>query len=80
LAILRRHCDALGRDYASIEKTTLGTADLQPGKMGAAAVVEQCKQLAGIGVQHAIFNIPTVHEILPLEIFAREIIPAVAEL
>jgi F420-dependent oxidoreductase-like protein len=79
LAILRRHCDALGRDYASIEKTSLGTVDLQPGKMGAAAVVEQCKQLAGVGVQHAIFNIPTVHEILPLEIFAREIIPAVAE-
>jgi F420-dependent oxidoreductase-like protein len=79
LAILRRHCDALGRDYASIEKTSLGTVDLQPGKMSAAAVVEQCKQLAGVGVQHAIFNIPTVHEIQPLEIFAREIIPAVAE-
>jgi F420-dependent oxidoreductase-like protein len=80
LAILRRHCDALRRDYASIEKTTLGTVDLRPGKMGAPAVVEQCKQLASIGVQHAIFNIPTVHEILPLEIFAREIIPAVAGL
>jgi F420-dependent oxidoreductase-like protein len=79
LAILKRHCDALGRDYASIEKTTLGTADLRPGKMEAAAVVAQCKELAGIGVQHAIFNIPTVHEIQPLEIFAREIIPAVAE-
>jgi F420-dependent oxidoreductase-like protein len=80
LAILRRHCDALGRDYASIEKTTLGTADLRPGKMSAAAAVELCKQLANIGVQHAIFNIPTVHELLPLEVFARDIIPAVAEL
>jgi F420-dependent oxidoreductase-like protein len=80
LAILRGHCDALGRDYASIEKTSLGTAELQPEKMGAAAVVEQCRQLALIGVQHAIFNIPTVHEMLPLEIFARDIIPAVADL
>jgi F420-dependent oxidoreductase-like protein len=80
LAVLRRHCDALGRDYAAIEKTTLGTADLQPGKMDAAAVVEQCKQLANIGVDQAIFNIPTVHEIKPLEVFARDIIPAVAEL
>jgi len=35
LAILRQHCDALGRDYDSIEKTTLGTVDLRPGKMGA---------------------------------------------
>jgi F420-dependent oxidoreductase-like protein len=80
LAILRRHCDALGRDYDSIEKTSLGTVELQPGKMDAAAVVEQCRQLAIVGVQHAIFNIPTVHEIQPLEIFARGIIPAVADL
>ena len=60
--------------------STLGTVDLQPGKMDAAAVVEQCKQLANIGVDQAIFNIPTVHEIKPLEVFARDIIPAVAEL
>jgi F420-dependent oxidoreductase-like protein len=80
LAILRQHCDALGRDYASIEKTSLGTVDLQPGKMTTQDVVEQCRQLASIGVQHAIFNIPTVHEIRPLEVFARDIIPAVAGL
>jgi F420-dependent oxidoreductase-like protein len=80
LAILRQHCDALGRDYASIEKTSLGSLDLQPGKAGAAAVIEQCRQLALVGVQHAIFNIAAVHEILPLEIFARDIIPAVADL
>ncbi len=80
LAILRQHCDALGRDYASIEKTSLGTVDLQPGKLNAQDVVEQCRQLAGIGVQHAIFNIPTAHEIRPLEIFARDIIPLVAGL
>ena len=80
LAILRQHCDALGRDYASIERTTLGSVDLQPGKMSARDVVEQCRQLASIGVQHAIFNVPTVHEIRPLEIFARDIIPSVAGL
>jgi F420-dependent oxidoreductase-like protein len=80
LAILKQHCAALGRDYASIEKTTLGTVDLQPGKMSARDVIEQCRRLAAIGVQHAIFNIPTVHEIRPLEVFAREIIPAVAGL
>ena len=36
--------------------------------------------LATIGVQHAIFNMPNVHDIRPLEIFGREIIPAVAGL
>jgi F420-dependent oxidoreductase-like protein len=80
LAILRGHCDALGRDYGSIEKTTLGTVDLQPGKSTASAVIAQCKALADVGVQHAIFNIPNVHEIRPLEVFGRDIIPAVAAL
>jgi F420-dependent oxidoreductase-like protein len=80
LAILKQHCGALGRDYGSIEKTTLGTVDVQPGKMTANDVIAQCKVLAAMGVQHAIFNIPNVHEIRPLEVFGREIIPAVAGL
>jgi hypothetical protein len=78
LAILKEHCSALGRDFKSIEKTTLGTVDLAPGKMTAQQVVGHCRALADIGVQHAIFNLPNVHEIRPLEVFAREIIPAVA--
>ena len=31
LDVLQRHCDAVGRDYAAIEKTTLDTAYLAPG-------------------------------------------------
>lgn len=77
LSILRQHCDALGRDYRSIEKTTLGTADLQPGKMTAKQVIELCKALSAVGVQHAIFNLPDVHTLRSLEVFGREIIPAV---
>jgi alkanesulfonate monooxygenase len=78
LAVLKTHCSALGRDYASIEKTTLGTVDVQPGKMGASEVIAQCKALADEGVNQAIFNMPNVHEMKPLEIFGKEIIPAVA--
>lgn len=78
LAILKAHCDAVGRDYAAVEKTTLGTVDLRPGKMTPGGVIALCKALAAIGVQHAIFNIPDVHDITPLEVFGREIIPAVA--
>ena len=78
LDILKQHCDRLGRDYGSIEKTTLGTIDLRPDKMSSSDVIAECRRLAGIGVQHAIFNIPNVHEITPLEVFGREIIPAVA--
>lgn len=80
LAVLKAHCETLGRDYQSIEKTTIGAVDLSPGRMNAADVIAQCRALAGIGVQHAIFSLPNVHEIRPLELFGREIIPAVAGL
>ena len=80
LDILKQHCDAVGRDYAEIEKTILGGAYLAEGQMSVSDVIQQCRSLADLGVQHAIFNMPNVHEIKPLEIFGREVIPAVAEL
>ena len=78
LEVLKQHCRALGRDYATIEVTSLGTVDLRPGKMNAKDVIEHCRSLASAGVQHAVFNLPNVHELAPLETFGREIIPAVA--
>ena len=78
LDILKRHCETLGRDYATIEKTTLGTVHLAPGQMTPKDIIAECRQLAGIGIDHAIFNMPNVHEIAPLEVFGKEIIPAVA--
>jgi F420-dependent oxidoreductase-like protein len=78
LAILRGHCDALGRDYDTIDRTTLGTVDLGPGKMTPSDVIALCKGLAEVGVTQALFNLPNVHEITPLEVFGREIIPEVA--
>ena len=79
LDILKRHCDIEGRDYATIEKTCLGTAHLAPGKSRPADIVAQCRALAEAGIQQALFNMPNVHDIQPLEIFGRDIIPAVAE-
>jgi F420-dependent oxidoreductase-like protein len=80
LEVLRRHCDAAGRPYEAIEKTALGTVQLAPGRSSAADVIRSCRELAGIGIQHAIFNMPNVHELAPLETFGKEIIPALAEL
>ncbi len=80
LDVLKQHCDKVGRDYAAIEKTTLDTVHLAPGQASAADVIAQCRTLAGMGIQHAIFNMPNVQDITPLEIFGREIIPAVAGL
>ena len=78
LDVLRRHCDDVGRSYDDIQRTTLSTVNLRPGGQTADEVVRFCRDLAGIGVQHAIFNMPNVAEITPLEVFAKEIIPQVA--
>ena len=49
-------------------------------KQSPADVVAQCHDLAALGVEHAIFNFPDVHEITPLRVFGKEVIPAVADI
>jgi F420-dependent oxidoreductase-like protein len=78
LDILKGHCDKLGRDYSNIEKTALNTAYLAPGHSTPAELIRECQRMAALGFQQVIFNMPNVQEITPLEIFGREIIPAVA--
>lgn len=79
LTVLKQHCQDVGRDYDEIEKTTLGTVHLADGEMTPDDVVSTCRQLADIGVKHAIFNMPNVHEISPLQTFGEVIIPAVSD-
>jgi hypothetical protein len=78
LDVLKAHCDAIGRPYEEIERTALGTIHLAPGAMTPTQVIQTCREMASIGIQHMIFNMPNVHEITPLEILGREIIPEVA--
>jgi F420-dependent oxidoreductase-like protein len=78
LDVLKRHCDDVGRPYGEIEKSVLGTVRLD--KQSAGDVVEKCRELAALGIQHVIYSFPDVHEITPLRTFAKEVIPAVAEL
>ena len=80
LDVLRGHCEDVGCTYEEIEKTALGTVNLVPEGMTAEGVIELCRELGEAGIEYPIFNIPTVHEVEPLETFAEEIIPAVAEL
>ena len=80
LDVLKGHCDSVGRDFEQIERTALGTVNLAPDGMNADGVIGLCRELNDAGIQHAIFNMPNVHEIGPLETFGEKIIPAVAEL
>ena len=79
LDTLKAHCDNLGRDYNTIERTSLGTAHLS-GDDTVENIIKRIKNLSEMGFTHAIFNMPDVYKITPLETFAKEIIPAVTEL
>jgi F420-dependent oxidoreductase-like protein len=79
LDALRRHCDDLDRDFDTIERTSLSTVHLAPDKMSAADVIAHCRELARAGIQHAIFNMPNVHELTPITRIAREVIPEVRD-
>jgi F420-dependent oxidoreductase-like protein len=64
LDVLRAHCEAEGRPYDEIERTTLGQLALsRDGRDGTVTVdqaVEHFAALAAIGVQHAIVGMPNV--------------------
>ncbi|MEI7646116.1 MAG: LLM class F420-dependent oxidoreductase [Chloroflexales bacterium] len=77
--VLKGHCERLGRPFEEIEVTTLSTAFV-PGTQTAAEIIAHCRNLASLGVQHAIFNMPNVTDLDVLKTFGREIIPAVAAL
>jgi F420-dependent oxidoreductase-like protein len=79
LDVLKRHCEEVGRPYTEIERTALGQIYLGPGGMSAADVIGMCRGLADVGIQYFIFSLANVHDITPLEVIGREVIPAVAD-
>ena len=66
LAVLREHCDRLARDYAEIEKTTLGRLTLsRNGGEGTETVdqaVQRFAEYAAIGIDQALFSLPNVSD------------------
>ena len=54
LAVLREHCERLGRPYDEIERTVLTSVDLDADSTD--AIVERFGGLAEAGAQHIIFS------------------------
>jgi alkanesulfonate monooxygenase SsuD/methylene tetrahydromethanopterin reductase-like flavin-dependent oxidoreductase (luciferase family) len=80
LDLLRRLCDEAGRDYAAIEKTVPFGFDVGEHGEKAVAVVDQLRWLASLGVETVIGWVVGVDRITPIEVMAREVIPAAIEL
>jgi F420-dependent oxidoreductase-like protein len=55
LAVLRGHCAEAGRDYGEIEKTVTTSFDLgEDRKAGAASLLGHLRELAALGIDHAL--------------------------
>ena len=80
LDVLRRHCEAEGRDYDEIEKTCMLRFEAGEGDFDAGELVGRLLSLAGLGIQTVIGFIPPVDPVARLEKIGREVIPVVADL
>jgi len=76
LEVLQGHCEEVGRNYADIEKTTLGTYKLTKdgngqGETSVAKLLEELHQLAEMGIDQHIFSLQNVTEAAPFELIAQ---------
>lgn len=82
--VLRGHCDAVGREYTSIEKTLLTqvsvTADGARRSLTPDQLVERLGRTTEAGAQHAIFSVRDVHELSGLELIGSRVIPQLRDL
>jgi F420-dependent oxidoreductase-like protein len=73
--VLRQHCEAEGRPYEEIEKTTLDrvfvTRDGREGSMTPQQALDYFGHAASLGVDQAIFSMPNVSQPDAFEVFAE---------
>jgi F420-dependent oxidoreductase-like protein len=81
-AVLRRHCAEVGRPYEAIERSVL--TDVAVAGRSAARqfraetpgqIVDRLAELSDAGAQHVICEVRDIHELEPLEILGRDVIP-----
>ena len=84
LEILRQHCASVGRPYEEIEKTTLDpiklTRDGSEGSITPQLFIEQCADLASLGIDQVIFSLRNVQDLEPFDLLTTEVVPAVSRI
>jgi len=82
--VLAEHCQDVGRDYSTIEKTNLSTISItQDGSKGSLTperLVDRLGNWAEAGSHHTIFSVRGVADISKLELIGRDVIPQVRSL
>jgi F420-dependent oxidoreductase-like protein len=78
LSVLRRHCEALGRPYDEIERTTLTNVRVsRDGSAGTATpdqLVGRFGEIGDAGAQHILFSVRDVHETDKLELLGSTVL------
>ena len=79
LAVLRRHCESLGRPFEEIETSVLGPPIMPPGQTGPwgmtpAQGIDFISRLQELGIQHYI-AFTSVDAVAIVDVFADEVMP-----
>jgi len=72
-AVLREHCERLGRPYEEIERSTLQSLDLE--RESPDQVVERFGTLKEAGAQHILFSVRGVNDVARLERIGAQVLP-----
>jgi F420-dependent oxidoreductase-like protein len=72
-AVLREHCDRLGRSYDEIERSTLQSVDLTATSTD--ELVDRFGRLGEAGAQHILFSVRGVSDPSTLERIGAEVLP-----
>jgi F420-dependent oxidoreductase-like protein len=82
--VLRAHCEAVGRPFDDIERSTLQDVAISPtggrGQISPAGLVDLAGELSDVGVQHLIISLRDVHDTARLELIGRDVIPHIGSL
>lgn len=74
LSVLKDHCQQVGRDYQTIEKTVLGQTVLKDQR-SANKLLDKLEQLAQLGFDQAIYSFKDPLDETTFQLFAEEVIP-----
>ncbi len=72
-AVLREHCERLGRPYEEIERTTLQSVDVDA--QSADELVQGFGELGEAGAQHILISVRGVSDVSKLERLGAEVLP-----
>jgi F420-dependent oxidoreductase-like protein len=71
--VLREHCEAVGRNFDEIERSTLQSINLS--RHSASEIVDWFGELADAGAETVIASVAAVHDPAQLEAIGRDIVP-----